>query len=145
MAYDPAYQLSAEQLKSLIEDSPFFSRFNYDLSLSNDAGLVTRLPFSDHLIGNAIIKAIHGGVVASFLENTAWLEVSARLGEEVSLRPFTTTNDYLRPTEDHDLFARAQVVKWGKRSVSVVATAWQKNSDKPVSQASCHFLISAKS
>ncbi|MDA9009112.1 PaaI family thioesterase [Alphaproteobacteria bacterium] len=145
MAYDPAYQLSAEQLKNLIEDSPFLSRFSYDLSMSNDNGLVTRLPFADRLIGNAIIKAIHGGVVASFLENTAWMEVSARLGVDISISPFTTTNDYLRPTENHDLFGQAHVVKWGKRSVSVVATAWQNNPDKPVSQASCHFLISKKS
>ena len=107
-------------------------------------GLVAQLPFSERLIGNAIIRAIHGGVVASFLENTAWLEVSAKLGENITVRPFTTTNDYLRPTEDQDLFGHARVTKWGKRSVSVVATAWQSDPDKPVSQATCHLLISKK-
>ena len=140
--FNPAHQLSNEQLSNLIARSPYLSRFNYQANLCTDNGLTVQLPFSERLIGNAIIRAIHGGVVASFLENTAWLEVCSRLGNTTPVRPFTTTNDYLRPTQDHDLFGKAEVVKWGKRSVSVVAVAWQQNPEKPVSQATCHFLIS---
>jgi acyl-coenzyme A thioesterase PaaI-like protein len=142
--FNPAYQLSAEELAGLIENSPYLRRFGYLVDMNEEQGLVAQLPFSERLIGNAIIRAIHGGVVASFLENTAWLEVSAKLGENITVRPFTTTNDYLRPTEDQDLFGHARVTKWGKRSVSVVATAWQSDPDKPVSQATCHLLISKK-
>ena len=143
--FNPDYHLSAEQLQDLINESPFLRRFDYDVDFGKDDHLLLRLPFSERLIGNAIIRAIHGGMVASFLENTAWLEVKARLGEEVVVRPFTTTNDYLRPTVDHDLIGQAKVVKWGKRSLSVVATAWQADPNKPVSQATCHFLISNES
>ena len=143
--FDPDYQLSTDQLQSLIARSPFLRRFDYDVDFDKNNRLLMRLPFTERLIGNAIIRAIHGGMVASFLENTAWLEVKARLGSEVSVRPFTTTNDYLRPTIDHDLIGQAEVVKWGKRSLSVVATAWQANPSKPVSQATCHFLISNES
>jgi uncharacterized protein (TIGR00369 family) len=139
--FDPQYQKSEQQLATIISRVPYIKRFEYRAFFDQDLHLQVTLPFDARNIGNAIIKAIHGGAVASFLENTAWLELTARLGNDRSIKPFTITNDYLRPTNDSDLHCKARVVKWGRRSVSVLATAWQADPKKPVSQATCHFLI----
>ncbi len=120
--------------------------------------LTAVLPFDDKLIGNPALPAIHGGVIASFLEVAAIIELSwAMLWDELEsgrLRPETMaenlprlpktidfTVDYLRTGLPRDAYARARVNRSGRRYASVHVEAWQDNRTRLFAQATGHFLM----
>ena len=114
--------------------------------------LTAILPFSEKLIGNPVLPALHGGVTAAFLETTAVLGLlwtmrpngAAGQGEETLPRlPKTIdfTVDYLRSGLARDAYARARVVRMGRRYASVQVEAWQDTRERPFAQANGHFLM----
>ena len=123
------------------------------------SGVPSILPFSEKLIGNPIIKAIHGGATASFLEVTSiitlswsylWedlesgaLDVDKMDSEHMPRLPKTIdfTVDYLRSGLPRDAYARATINRSGRRYASVHVEAWQDNRAKLFAQATGHFLM----
>ena len=115
--------------------------------------LTAVLPFSDKLIGNPVLPALHGGVTAAFLETTAvlgllWATLEGRHGmaagdEGLPKLPKTIdfTIDYLRSGLARDAYARARVVRLGRRYASVQVEAWQDTRDRPFARANGHFLM----
>ena len=115
--------------------------------------LTAVMPFADKLIGNPVLPALHGGVTAAFLETTAvlgllWATLDGRHGlpdgdEGLPRLPKTIdfTVDYLRSGTARDAYARARVVRLGRRYSSVQVEAWQDNRDRPFAQANGHFLM----
>jgi uncharacterized protein (TIGR00369 family) len=99
------------------------------------------LPFSQHLIGNPILPALHGGVVAAFLELTALAQLSVRAGPTSSWRTVDTTVDYLRPARAVDSYARAEVLRMGRRVASIRAILWQSNPAHPVAAMRGNFVL----
>lgn len=112
-------------------------------------GVLCRMPFTPRLIGNPNLPALHGGIVATFLEATALAVVvdaqnnpDARCGKEIP-RVISTTVDYLRPAGPKDTFGRAEIIRLGTRLATVVATVWQDDPLRPVARANCHFLVAS--
>ena len=123
--------------------------------------LTAVLPYSDMLIGNPGLPAIHGGVTASFLEITAivelgwmalWdevesgrLDVAAISAATMPRLPKTIdfTVDYLRTGLPRDAYARATINRSGRRYASVHVEAWQDNKSRMFAQATGHFLMPA--
>lgn len=114
--------------------------------------LTAVLPFSDRLIGNPVLPALHGGVTAAFLETTAVLGLlwatldgarAAPDAEGLQRLPKTIdfTIDYLRSGLARDAYARARVVRLGRRYASVQVEAWQDTRARPFAQANGHFLM----
>jgi acyl-coenzyme A thioesterase PaaI-like protein len=121
--------------------------------------LTGRLAYSDMLIGNPAIPALHGGVTGAFLEITAIVQLAwdavweiMESGEDGAARiargdfpalPKTidVTIDYLRSGRPRDVYARAQVTKMGRRVANVRVEAWQDERDKPIAAAHGHFLL----
>ena len=98
------------------------------------------LPFSAHLVGNPLIPALHGGVVGGFLELTALAELAASAPDGHAPRTVDITIDYLRPARATTTYARADVIKRGRRVVNVQVTAWQENPATPVATLRGHFV-----
>jgi uncharacterized protein (TIGR00369 family) len=122
-----------------------YARF-LGLSASAEAGALTaRLAYSDKIIGNPALPAIHGGVVGAFLETTAILQLLWTLESIRIPKTITITIDYLRSAGPHETFARAEVTKLGSRVANVRAYAWQGDIAKPVSSANANFLITPAS
>jgi uncharacterized protein (TIGR00369 family) len=105
---------------------------------AGDAGPLAVLPFDPKLIGNPILPALHGGVVASFLE----LAALARLGAEGRrARTIDITVDYLRPARPVTTYAEARILKLGRRAANVSVEAWQEDRANPVAALRGHFMI----
>lgn len=102
--------------------------------------LIFTLPGRDDLIGNPKLKAIHGGVIAGYLEAVMQLELIWRLEALSVPKTVTVTVDYLRSARMQPTFAMASVTKQGRRASAVHVTAWQEDETKPVAQAHGHFL-----
>ncbi|MDO5612275.1 MAG: PaaI family thioesterase [Paracoccus sp. (in: a-proteobacteria)] len=121
--------------------------------------LTAVLPFDHKLIGNPLLPAIHGGVTAAFLEVTAIIELawtamwedleSGRIAPDAAVpdslprlpKTIDFTVDYLRSGLPRDAFARARVVRSGRRYASVHVEAWQDNRSRLFAQATGHFLM----
>ena len=145
-------------LAKLMAQVPYATWLGIDFERKGDE-LTATLPFSEKVIGNPTLPAIHGGVTAAFLEATAMIELAwSMLWDEIengrldaaALTPETMprlpktidiTVDYLRPGLPRDAYARARVVRSGRRYASVQVEAWQDNRDRPFAAASGHFLM----
>jgi len=109
------------------------------IRIGEDGTLV--MPFSPQIIGNPILPAIHGGMTGAFLETTAIVCVMRELGVSAPPKPIGLTINYLRSAGAHDTYARASIVKQGRRIVAFEAQAWQDDPARPVASAFGHFML----
>lgn len=145
-------------LQALMGAVPYLNWLNIGFDRRGDE-LTAVLPFDRKLIGNQMLPAIHGGVTAAFLEMTAIIELSwaalwedlesGKIAPDVAVpdslprlpKTIDFTVDYLRSGLPRDAYARARVVRSGRRYASVHVEAWQDNRNKLMAQATGHFLM----
>ena len=154
-------QVKKEVLVSLVEQIPFCKTLGIKLDcLGNE--ITSHLPFKKDFIGNPAIPALHGGIIGSFLEITAIIQLSwaiflERKDGQINLKksslevqdtilqriPKTIdiTIDYLNSGRPVESFARAKINKIGRRYASVSVKSWQDEPNKPFAMASGHFLV----
>jgi uncharacterized protein (TIGR00369 family) len=126
-----------EDSSSLFVNSPF-ARF-LGIRVGDDGGLV--MPFSQRIIGNPMLPAIHGGMTGAFLETAAIVGVTQELGVAAPPKPIGLTVNYLRSGRALDSHARVSIVKQGRRVVAFEAQAWQDDPAKPIASAFGHFML----
>ena len=147
-------------LRALVQGVPYIQFLGIEFDRRGDE-LTAVMPFSEQLIGNPLLPALHGGATSAFLEVTAIIELSwSLLWEEMEqgrLDPTTLhpthlprlpktidfTVDYLRSGLPRDAYARARVNRSGRRYASVHVEAWQDNRTRLFAQATGHFLMPA--
>lgn len=100
------------------------------------------LPYSPDIIGNPMLKALHGGAVGAFLETTAIVQLWLMGDPKPLPKPIGINLDYLRRGKPKDTFARAVIAKQGSRVANVRVRAWQERYDEPISILHGHFLLS---
>lgn len=103
--------------------------------------LLFRLPASADNVGNPLLPAIHGGVIAGFMELSAALYLLI-YSESASIPKIIDFSiDYLRAGLLRDTYARCQLWRQGRRVTNVAITAWQADADEPIATARAHFKI----
>ena len=142
-------------LLRLIEAVPYIQYLGVSFDRRGDE-LTANLAFDDKLIGNPMLPALHGGVTAAFLEVTALVTLSwARLWDDLesgALDPDADalprlpktvdfSVDYLRSGLPRDAYARARIMRQGRRYASVQVEAWQDNRARLFAGALGHFVI----
>lgn len=100
-----------------------------------DGILLYRLQVAERHIGNMLTRALHGGVVSSFLQVCAHMEGVGRIGDVAQIRPISVHCNYLRSAKDLDLLAQVEVVQRGRRIAFLEATCWQSAKETPVARA----------
>jgi uncharacterized protein (TIGR00369 family) len=105
------------------------------------ASVILSLPFGQHLIGNPVIPALHGGVIGSLLEIAAIVQVIWDTGAVVLPKPVDISVDYLRSGRATTSYARAFIARQGRRVVNVHAEMWQEDESKPIAGLRGHFLL----
>ncbi|MEN2397021.1 PaaI family thioesterase [Pseudomonas halotolerans] len=107
--------------------------------------LLFRLPANKDNIGNPLLPAIHGGVIAGFMELSAavYLLIATRATGVPKIIDFSL--DYLRAGQFRDTYARCQVWRQGRRVANVAITAWQDAEAQPIATARAHFKIQESS
>ncbi|MGB5092483.1 MAG: PaaI family thioesterase [Parvibaculum sp.] len=130
----------APDLKELIQSIPY-ARF-LGISVDQRGNEITALMhFSESLIGNPVLPALHGGVIGAFLELTSVAQLAFETDAESLPKPIGLTFDYLRSGRPVDTYARARITKQGRRVATVYAEAWQEDRWKPIATAVGHFLL----
>lgn len=145
-------------LNALVQAVPYAAFLGVSFDRRGDE-LTSVLSFSEKLIGNPRLPALHGGATAAFVEVTSIIELAwSGIWADVETGSITPedlahgklprlpktidfTVDYLRPGLPRDAYARAQVNRSGRRYASVHVEAWQDNRLRPFAQATGHFLM----
>lgn len=105
-------------------------------------GPVFRLPFHDRLVGNRNLPAVHGGVVAGFMENAALLHLLCLEPRHIGIpKTIDFSIDYLRSAGPHESHARCVVTRLGRRVAQVQINCWQDKPEVPVALARTHLLL----
>lgn len=99
------------------------------------------LRFSEDIIGNIRLPAIHGGVIGAFLETTALATLIWASDSEFLPKTIDISFEYLRSGRPRDTFAQATLTKHGRRVANVRVVAWQEDPARPIAAAHGHFLI----
>jgi acyl-coenzyme A thioesterase PaaI-like protein len=131
---------ASPDLRELVAAIPYCRFLGVIVDLKGSE-LTTILPYSDHLIGNAALPALHGGVLGGFMEITAVLQIIHEVGGRTLPKPVDVTTDYLRSGRPVDTYGRATITKLGRRVVNVHVEAWQDAHAKPVATLRGHFLL----
>nr|WP_255500870.1 PaaI family thioesterase [Caulobacter sp. 17J80-11] len=100
------------------------------------------MPFAEHLIGNPLLPALHGGVTGAFMELTAMAQLAIVERRPRLPRPIGVTVQYLRSGRPLTTYARAQIKKAGRRIANVHVEAWQETRAAPIASLHAHFLLS---
>lgn len=105
--------------------------------------MIFRLPANQDNIGNPILPALHGGVIAGFMEHAAMLHLLMFMGIPHLPKIIDFSIDYLRAGHYRDTYAQCQVWRQGRRVANVAITAWQTNQTEPIATARAHFKVDA--
>ena len=159
--YEPVQAVKARRdaaLAALLDVSAYVKFLGVQIDRRGNE-LSATLPFDSKIIGNPIKPALHGGAIGAFLELTAQLELmwttvwdvmeeggpDADAIEEGRFpdwpKVINITVDYLRSGLPRDAYARARIVRRGRRYATVQVEAWQDEREKPFASATVHFLM----
>lgn len=124
----------------LLDMIPYARLIGIECSRDGDE-LVFRLPASPDNVGNPLLPALHGGVIAGFMELAAALHllIFTDTGRVPLIIDFSI--DYLRAGLLRDTYARCQLWRQGRRVANVAITAWQSDEAQPIATARAHFKI----
>ncbi len=130
-----------QDLGALLDHIPYAKFLGLQV-LQQGNEITTILPFSEHLVGNTNLPAIHGGAVGAMLEMTAVLQLIFDTACERLPKTVDVSFDYLRSARAATIYGRAIVTRQGRRVANVRTELWQEERHKPVAAGHGHFLLS---
>ena len=144
----------ADIVQAVLAQMPYGATMGLQIHALETTSLICHMPFDDSIIGNMELPAIHGGALSSFMEMAATLEVARRqlqqaewdeqadIGQVSAMVPvpLNVTVQYLRSAKDQDCYVRAEVLKLGRRSNTVLCRLWQDDEAKPVASMTGIFV-----
>jgi uncharacterized protein (TIGR00369 family) len=130
----------AQDFQGVLDAIPYARFLGLSAAMAGDE-LVTTMTFSEQLIGNPALPALHGGTLGALLESSAIFELLWRAETIVLPKTITLTVDYLRSGGAHDTHARSVVTRHGRRVANVRIEAWQADRSAPVATAHAIFLV----
>lgn len=125
-----------------LERIPYAQRLGISVTAAPEReGLLFCLEPRDGNVGNILLPALHGGVVAAFMETAATLDLARVMHADMPPRIVDLSIDYLRTARAEKTFARCEVLRRGRRLANVRVSAWQDDPEAPVATARLHYVL----
>lgn len=135
-------QVARERIAATLQAIPYTRHLGVRLANHGAAdGVVFHLPFDARLIGNVTLPAIHGGVVATFMEAAALAATYALIDAGLPPKLVDFSIDYLSSAGPIDLYAQCEMHRVGKRIATVGVRCWQRNVDAPIALGRAHVFV----
>lgn len=129
-----------ESLQEIVDAIPYARFLGIGVAEEGDTPLFV-LRYSEDLVGNVLLPALHGGVTGAFLETVALVTLVQRIDSRYLPKTIDISFEYLRSGRPRDTYARAVITKHGRRVANVRVEAWQDDEARPIAAAHGHFLI----
>ena len=135
-------------LQAVLDRIPYVRHLGARAELAGDE-MTAVLPYSEHLIGNPLLPALHGGVIGGFMELTAVIQLAIVQPATVDApsklpKPIDITVEYLRSGRPVTTYARAEVKRVGRSIANVHVEAWQDARGSPIAALRGHFMVSPR-
>lgn len=127
-------------LEKLLASNSYIEHLGLNYELRDDK-IIAILPFHNDLIGNPMIPAIHGGVIAACMELVAIAQLLHGANLKNLPKTVNSSIDYLRYGKPQILYAKANIIKLGRRVANLEAIAWQEDENKPIAKLHGNFLL----
>lgn len=131
---------STDDFQDMLDAVPY-ARYLGIAMERREGRLEFHLPFQEKTIGNHLLPALHGGVIAGFMEHSALLHLMVEQAQNRLPKTVDFSLDYLRSAGPKDTHARCEVTRQGRRVAHVQILCWQDNPEKPVATARVHFVL----
>jgi len=132
---------SRHDYEAIVELIPYAKTIGVETGMVGES-LVSSLRFLESNIGNPALPALHGGVIAGFMENAALLHLIWEIQLVNIPKIIDFSIDYLRPGQASTTYSKCNIIRLGSRVALCEVTAWQEDIDEPIAQARGHFLLS---
>ncbi len=130
-----------DPIAGILKDMAYARRFQISGRLE-DGELVCEMPYTQDILGNPRLPALHGGAVGAFLEIAAQMRLRLERPHQDLPATIGVTVEYLRPCRGgKTTFARAQIKRLGRRIANVHAEAWQDEARTPLALLQGRFLL----
>ena len=126
--------------QALMERIPYARHLGLEVQ-RGDAGVLVHLPCREALIGNFMLPALHGGVLGALIELTARVAAQSQDTETRCPRILDSHINYLRSAKARSTFARADIIRQGRRTSLVQVTCWQGDENKPIATGQVQLLL----
>ena len=130
----------AQDMQALVDHLPYARFLGIGVDRKGNE-ITTILPFSDHLVGNTQLRALHGGVIGAFLEITSIVQLLFDTSCERLPKTIDISIDYLRSGRPVETYGRAIVTRHGRRVANVRTEIWQESRSAPVAASHGHYLL----
>jgi len=134
----------SDDANAILQGVPYAQFLGMRIETAGDE-MTAILPFGQHIIGNPVLPAIHGGVLGAFMELTAVAQLLLKEGQARQPRVIDVTIEYLRSGRPLTTYARADIKKVGRRIANVHVEAWQSERAQPIAALRGHFLVTPTS
>ena len=124
----------------VIQEIPY-ARFIGMSCIPIGQSLIFTLPAKEDNLGNPTLPALHGGVIAGFMEMSASLFVLLTQDVRAMPKVIDFAIDYLRPGRLQETYTEVQVIRHGKKIVNAYVLAWQDTKKTPTATARVHLLL----
>ncbi|HEY9135080.1 MAG TPA: PaaI family thioesterase [Pseudomonadales bacterium] len=135
------FLLDEENAKELVSSIPYAEYLGMRIQQNINGEIIFHLPFQEKHVGNPMIRAIHGGILASFMECSATIMVIGTVSHDHLHKCVNQTTEYLKSAKDVDTYARVKVNKAGRRILATTVSCWQQDESVPVAIAHLRFMV----
>ncbi len=129
-----------DDYSSILDFIPYAKFIGVTITQDQQGWLFTLATEPDN-VGNPITPALHGGVIAGFMEVAAALAQMLTSQEPTIPKIINFSIDYIRAAGVKPTYARCSIVRQGKRIANITVLAWQTDELQPIATARTHFLL----
>ena len=142
MAKSFNFLLDESNAREIVSSIPFADFLNIQLQQNINGEIIFLLPFAEKNIGNPMIRALHGGILASFMECAASLTIIGTVAHDYLPKCINQTTEYLKSAKDVDTYAKVNINKAGRRIIHATVSCWQEDG-REIALSHSRFLVGA--
>ncbi|WP_298444383.1 PaaI family thioesterase [uncultured Ferrimonas sp.] len=131
---------SSKDFDALLQLVPYVQFIGMECERFGDE-MVFRLPPKEENIGNPMLPALHGGVIAGFMEMSAIIQLMVMMQTPRVPKIVDFSVDYLRAGHLRESYCECIITRQGRRVANVNIITWQSNRKQPIATARAHFLL----
>lgn len=128
----------------MVELTPYARALGIAVDRQDDDAPVLRVEFADAVQGRP--GALHGGAISGLLETAGYALLRGALKEAKragDMKPINLTVQFLAAGKPRPTFAKARIVKLGRRTANLSVEAWQDDPDRPIASAVMNVMVSS--
>ena len=121
---------------------PYAAALGLTVARMDDDAPVVRVAFSNDVQGRP--GALHGGAISGLLETAGYALLRAALieaGRDAKMKPINLTVQFLSSGKPRETYAKARIVKLGRRTANLAVEAWQDDPARPIASAVMNVMV----